>query len=437
MSDISIRINNVSKKFFVKTECSDQKNNSLYSQITGMFSPIRYQEFWALKDISFDIHEGESIGLIGLNGAGKSTLLKIISDIIKPSSGKIEICGKLAAILEIGVGFHPELSGRNNIYLYGKMLGFTQSQIESKFEEIVSFSEVGKFIDTPIKRYSSGMLMRLGFGLIAVLETDIIILDEMLAVGDTHFRSKCLKKIMDLKNKKKTIIIAGHNLNEISNICDKLFLIDKGQLVDSGHASHVLHNYQKILLHSAFETRIDITSDISRKKKFSIYNEGIQDLTTHIDFENKIPEINLSSFHLISANIQSAYENETISEGFPIEQKIKLCVKAKYIKGNADMAFVISDMMNNRIFGDMVLLGHGPAPVEKGIYDLIWEIPAHTLSEGIFKVGIVLFDEKNNPVFSIQDILTFSTKDNNKHPNDPGFFLPMKPKIEFNFHQLS
>jgi lipopolysaccharide transport system ATP-binding protein len=200
--------------------------------------------FWALKDISFEVNEGEVLGIIGKNGAGKSTLLKILSQITEPTSGKIEIHGRVASLLEVGTGFHPELSGRENIYMNGTILGMTRKEIDSKLDEIIDFSGVEKFIDTPVKFYSSGMKVRLGFSVAAHLDPEILIIDEVLAVGDFEFQAKCLGKMESVsRDQGRTVIFVSHNLKAIKNICSRCISLEKGILKDNGDVNYILKNY--------------------------------------------------------------------------------------------------------------------------------------------------------------------------------------------------
>ena len=202
------------------------------------------EEFWALNDVNFEVQQGERIGIIGRNGAGKSTLLKVLSRITEPTTGRVSINGRIASLLEVGTGFHPELTGRENIYLNGAVLGMSRAEIKSKFNEIVTFSEIGKFLDTPVKRYSSGMYVRLAFAVAAFLESEILIVDEVLAVGDAFFQKKCLGKMQDLsKERGRTVLFVSHNMQAISNLCDRVILINKGVIIQDDKAAQVIQNY--------------------------------------------------------------------------------------------------------------------------------------------------------------------------------------------------
>ncbi|MBE0602547.1 MAG: ABC transporter ATP-binding protein, partial [Deltaproteobacteria bacterium] len=198
---------------------------------------------WALKNVSFSLDNGETVGIIGNNGAGKSTVLKILSKITYPTSGKIKINGRVASLLEVGTGFHEELSGRENVYLNGSILGMKRKEVKEKMDQIVAFAEIEKFLDTPIKRYSSGMRMRLGFSVAAHLETDILFIDEVLSVGDAAFQKKCLGTMGDMRNSGKTVIFVSHNMPTVENLCPRVIWIDKGTIQADGKGSEVIEKY--------------------------------------------------------------------------------------------------------------------------------------------------------------------------------------------------
>ncbi len=199
--------------------------------------------FWALRDISFDVPEGQVLGIIGHNGAGKSTLLKILSQITEPTEGRAVINGRVASLLEVGTGFHPELTGRENVYLNGAILGMSRVEIQRKFDEIVAFAGVEKFLDTPIKRYSSGMKVRLAFAVAAHLEPEILIIDEVLAVGDQEFQNKCLGKMQDVATSGRTVLFVSHNMAAVERLCDRCVLLLGGRLVEDDRTSRVLEQY--------------------------------------------------------------------------------------------------------------------------------------------------------------------------------------------------
>lgn len=228
-------------------------------------------EFWALKDVSFDIKRGEVVGIIGRNGAGKSTLLKILSRITKPTSGHAEIHGRVGSLLEVGTGFHPELTGRENIYLNGAILGMRKAEIERKFDEIVAFAEVEKFIDTPVKRYSSGMYVRLAFAVAAHLEPEILVIDEVLAVGDAAFQRKCLGKIGQVAEGGRTVLFVSHNMGAIRNLCTQVTWLDEGKVASRGGSAEVVDQYLRTSLE-----RFGSSLDLKTVKRIGGYGEKLQ-----------------------------------------------------------------------------------------------------------------------------------------------------------------
>jgi lipopolysaccharide transport system ATP-binding protein len=238
---LAIKVDSISKKYTL----GKQKESSLRHALTSVFKnkEEKNETFWALKDISFDIEQGDVIGIIGRNGAGKSTLLKILSKITQPTEGRIEINGRVAALLEVGTGFHPELTGRENIYLNGTLLGMTRKEVAEKLDEIIEFSGVIKFIDTPVKHYSSGMYVRLAFSVAAHLEPEILIIDEVLAVGDAEFQKKCLGKMKDVAGEGRTVIFVSHDLAAVKQLCNKGVLLTGGTISEIGSMEKVLKSY--------------------------------------------------------------------------------------------------------------------------------------------------------------------------------------------------
>jgi len=252
-----ISVENLSKKYIIghqkqagytnlRDVLTDGAKRFTHKLIHPFDAPINdptHEEFWALKDVSFDIQQGDRVGIIGRNGAGKSTLLKILSRITEPTSGRVSIKGRVASLLEVGTGFHPELTGRENIYLNGAILGMSKVEIKKKFDEIVAFAEVEKFLDTPVKRYSSGMYVRLAFAVAAHLEPEILIVDEVLAVGDAQFQKKCMGKMEEVGKDGRTVIFVSHNLGAVGELCTKGILLANGKVVAEGKISDVTEQY--------------------------------------------------------------------------------------------------------------------------------------------------------------------------------------------------
>ncbi|QPK65701.1 ABC transporter ATP-binding protein [Methylomonas sp. LL1] len=252
-----IKVENIGKKYIIGHEkqarystLRDSLSHGVKSVARRLCHPlqanteqIELEEFWALKDINFEIQQGDKVGIIGRNGAGKSTLLKILSRITAPTTGKITLKGRVASLLEVGTGFHPELSGRENIYLNGAILGMRKAEIKRKFDEIVDFAEVEKFLDTPVKRYSSGMYVKLAFAVAAHLEPDILIVDEVLAVGDTQFQKKCLGKMQDVNAQGRTVLFVSHNMGAINELCSRAILLNQGEKLIDGNVKDVVTTY--------------------------------------------------------------------------------------------------------------------------------------------------------------------------------------------------
>ena len=286
MSNPVINVENLGKKYIIRHQdsagystLSDTLASTAKSIVNSIIHPHQArrkntEEFWALKNISFSINEGDRLGIIGRNGAGKSTLLKVLSRITEPTTGKIKLKGRIASLLEVGTGFHPELSGRENIFLNGAILGMSKIEIEQKFDEIVAFSEVEKFLDTPVKRYSSGMYVRLAFAVAAHLEPEILIVDEVLAVGDTAFQQKCLGKMKEVGQNGRTVIFVSHNMATVKQLCNKACLLANGTLLDIGEPGKMITSYmenavasrkpdgQKNYQHIKGDRRVEITEII-------------------------------------------------------------------------------------------------------------------------------------------------------------------------------
>ena len=260
MSDIIIKAENVGKSYLIGhqrqqgytalRDVVSQKvrgaAKNIKNTLTGkqLIAGQEIEEFWALKDVSFEINQGDAVGIIGRNGAGKSTLLKVLSRITEPTTGRITLNGRVASLLEVGTGFHPELTGRENIYLNGAILGMSRAEIKKKFDEIVDFSGVEKFLDTPVKRYSSGMYVRLAFSVAAHLEPEILVVDEVLAVGDAEFQKKCLGKMGEVsKNEGRTVLFVSHNLMAVTSLCTRGILMNQGALLKTGNITDVISAY--------------------------------------------------------------------------------------------------------------------------------------------------------------------------------------------------
>lgn len=327
MSDLAIRVQHLSKQYRlgqVGTGTLKHDLNRLWHSVRGKEDPYlkigqsndrtvkgESDYAWALKDISFEVKQGEALGIIGRNGAGKSTLLKILSKITSPTTGEININGRIASLLEVGTGFHPELTGRENIFMNGSILGMRKWEIQKKFDEIVDFAGVAAYIDTPVKRYSSGMIVRLGFAVAAHLEPEILVVDEVLAVGDAEFQKKCIGKMKDVStNQGRTVLFVSHNMSAVQNLCDTALFLKNGTFVSMGGAKQIVREYlsernnlsnykeydkylkyakieqagDKIILNAAY--KLDIPVDLPHLGFVLYNNEGIPVFASNPTLEN-------------------------------------------------------------------------------------------------------------------------------------------------------
>lgn len=256
-SDVAVSINNISKVYQIYASPLDRLKQSLWRGRKQF-----YREFWALRDVSFKVHKGEMVGIIGRNGSGKSTLLQIIAGTITPTSGKVNVKGRVAALLELGSGFNPEFTGRENVYLNGAILGISREEMERRFNDIAAFADIGEFIDQPVKSYSSGMYVRLAFAVAISVDPDVLIIDEALAVGDGRFQLKCFERIKALKEAGTTILFVSHDMQSIRQFCDVAVLFDKGILLEFGVPNVIVNHYTRILFSS------------EDYKLVEVYNEG-------------------------------------------------------------------------------------------------------------------------------------------------------------------
>lgn len=269
MSEKAIVLSHVGMKFNLSKEKVDSLKDYL---IKSLRKEMQYNEFWALKDVSFSIDKGDRVGILGLNGAGKSTLLKVIAGVFKPTEGTVEKHGKIAPLLELGAGFDKQYTGKENIYLYGAVLGYSKKFIDEKYDEIVEFSELGEFIDVPVKNYSSGMRSRLGFSIATVVSPKILILDEVLSVGDAKFRKKSEKKVMSMFDSGVTVLFVSHSLEQVKRLCDKAMILDHGKLIAYGSIDEVAPKYQAMI--DAYEAE---NPKPKKKKKKKVTKKTVEE----------------------------------------------------------------------------------------------------------------------------------------------------------------
>ena len=338
-----------------------------------------HEEFWALKDVSFDIHQGDRVGIIGRNGAGKSTLLKILSRITEPTSGKVSIKGRVASLLEVGTGFHPELSGRENIYLNGAILGMSKMEIKSKFDEIVAFAEVERFLDTPVKRYSSGMYVRLAFAVAAHLEPEILIVDEVLAVGDAQFQKKCLGKMEDSGKEGRTILFVSHNMVALKSLCEKAIWLNVGSVIENGRAEDVVSNY----LQNGVPVNLH-----------QVWNDP-----------ESAPGNKSAKLH----SVKITYENEASGASLTVASKVDLEFEFWNLEQNALLNFSVVLYDNQEV---CICNTASPAKVyPKGLVKGTCFIPANFLNDGVCRVRLLIVRDKSVALIDLDNVAIFEVLD--------------------------
>jgi lipopolysaccharide transport system ATP-binding protein len=380
MSDIAIRIENLGKLYHIGER---QGYKTLREAITNIFTaPLRkFKEaakskdealnyIWALKNISFEINKGEVVGIIGGNGAGKTTLLKILSRITPPTEGYAEVCGRVGSLLEVGTGFHPELTGRDNIYLNGAILGMEKQELNRKFDEIVAFAELEKFIDTPVKHYSSGMYVRLAFAVAAHLEPEILLIDEVLAVGDAAFQKKCLGKMGDVAREGRTVVLISHNMPSIINLCQRALLLTAGRLEKEGHPNDVVQHYLDTVRSASGqivwpEAAKAPGNDIVRLQAVRILQEGIDGPAADIDISKEV---------VIEISYWNLKDGALLYTAIWLRDQIGTVV---FSTANTTSVSLTDDPWYGR-------------PQPKGLFQATCRIPGNFLNEGLYSVTAIV-----------------------------------------------
>ncbi len=389
MSSIALRIQNISKKYRIGTVRHDTLRDQIAHIASSSFqrtknSKVPSSEIWALKDVSFDVHHGEIVGIIGRNGAGKSTLLKILSRITVPTSGRVEIFGKVGSLLEVGTGFHPELTGRENIYLNGAILGMKRAEIERKFDEIVDFAEVRKFIDTPVKRYSSGMYLRLAFGVAAHLEPEILVVDEVLAVGDAEFQRKCLGKMSDVAHEGRTVLFVSHNMSAILRLTEETIVLDKGQIVMRGPTPEAVDFYMTSEMARSGERRWEPGDDYQTSNPFHPLAIRV------LDSQGRVADRVLSSEDF---SVELEYELQ--------EELTGLRVGMYLATSRGEQVFTSFDTDNPETYERLT-------ERRKGHYLSKCRIPRDLLNGGVFVLGVNASSFRIRSYFTDEHALTFT-----------------------------
>jgi lipopolysaccharide transport system ATP-binding protein len=380
---IAIQAENISKKYILKHKTNNTPTN-FKEAILATFKKNKQktssnEEFWALKNVGFEINAGDRLGVVGANGAGKSTLLKILSRITEPTTGRITINGRVASLLEVGTGFHQELSGRENIYLNGAILGMSRQEINKKFDEIVAFSGVERFLDTPVKRYSSGMYVRLGFSIAAHLEPDILIVDEVLAVGDSDFQKKCLGKMKEVSSQGRTILFVSHNLTAVESLCNKAIFLKSGQILDDGPVKKVINsyltNYSKNELNRSWANLLDGPG-----------NEHVRFTKLEI-LPQYLPK----------------QQSIDVRTGIHVIVEFKLLTQTEQV----NLSLFLNSLTGETVFN----VPSAVVPGKAGYFRALLNIPAHLLNDGSYAISVMIVKDTTAVLHFYEDALQFEIAD--------------------------
>ncbi|QIR37980.1 ABC transporter ATP-binding protein [Tolypothrix sp. PCC 7910] len=398
MSEIVIRVENLSKKYIIGHQ-QQERYTSLRDVIAngakGLLSSFQNQkhniqnpqeEFWALKDVSFEIKQGARIGIIGHNGAGKSTLLKILSRITEPTKGRINIKGRVASLLEVGTGFHPELTGRENILLNGAILGMSKVEIQDKFDEIVAFADVEKFLDTPVKRYSSGMYVRLAFAVAAHLEPEILIIDEVLAVGDAQFQKKCLGKMEAVGKEGRTVLFVSHNMTALRSLCDRALLLRSGCVVSEGETNRIISDYLETL-----------NTSMVMEKCWDDPNTAPGNEKVRLNYIAIFPD------------------NEDLSHEINIKTPLRIDFRYwNYLDGAIlNLSLHLYNLEGLCIFNSV----SNPAATPSGLIKSICYLPNNFLNDGSYQIMIMIVQDTSIPIYTSNDLISFNVNDIEREGN--------------------
>ncbi len=375
--------------------------------------------FYALKDINLEVAKGEVLGVIGNNGSGKSTLLRVLSGITKPSEGSVEINGTIASILDIGTGFHPDLSGRENAYMRGRLIGMQKSEIDAVFDELVAFSGVADFIDSPVKHYSSGMFLRLAFSTIIHLNSDILLLDEILAVGDYEFRQKCAQKITEIVTSGKTVIMVSHDLQNVLDLCTLTALMKDGEIVK-------------------VDTPMRVISD-SYLSKISGFEDSEMEIVKNRILNEKLKPTSGEGYELISIRTLQGAENPVEEEGFKVGQEVAIEMKYMADREGLNFGIVITDFLMNRLIDDSPMLHKWDFTKNfVGRFKANWSIPKKLLNPGRYYVTVYVFDNDMKVLKRYSRALEFKIQDENgKFTQNPIYYSPINVDLGLRFEQVS
>ena len=410
MTNKAIEIENLGKRYKLGLAKSDSLRESLSLKIKGIFSAQNQNttdesEFWALRNLNLNIEKGEAVGIIGKNGAGKSTLLKILSRIAEPSEGRFKIDGRTSSLLEVGTGFHPELTGRENVFLNGTILGMKRKEIKEKFDEIVAFSGVEKFIDTAVKHYSSGMKVRLAFSVAAHLEPEILIIDEVLAVGDAEFQKKCLGKMDDVASQGRTVLFVSHNMTALQNLCNKGVVLKGGVLDFQGSAKEAVTHYME-----------SFNSEMSPEVLFEDASKAPGNAEAKL---RKVAVVNDTPENLIYTNSSFHIEVE-YSKNVPKESRMDVTIQIYNDAGIRVFSTSSWHLLMNKI---------------SDVIKLRCQIPANLMNEGAYFIHVLLVKNNAEIILREENLLRFEIIDNVERKGWQGKIGGVvRPQLQWNFY---
>jgi len=427
MADYLLKVDNVSK-FYSK---GGRERQSLSKYLSSMFSSEQSREdeaIWALQNISFEIQRGETLGIIGSNGSGKSTLLSILGGITKPSHGEVRIRGKVASILEVGTGFHPDLTGRDNVYLNGRMMGLSEAEIDKQFEEIVSFSGIRKFIDTAVKYYSSGMYLRLAFSTLVHFKADLLLFDEVLSVGDAEFKKRCYDKISHIKQGAEAMILVSHQLTELQRFCDRVVYLENGQVQEDGNTIDVINHYFK----DVYEREQD--NSISNDHKANKAIQGRMKVWNEMDAPgNKLAR-------LLEVEVTSHQTTEETSLIQSDEICVRLIYKTYFADFIIDPGIQLLDEHLNIVFVNAPFWKNNSTLYQHhGIFQAICKIPPYLMNKGVYFLGVQFFLNKREKICEVSYILKFNIHGDNELINTPLAEAPgpILPKLQWELNLIN
>ncbi len=429
MGEVAIKFENISKQYRLGSIGTGTLSHDLkrwwivnvrgkedpylkIGQVNDRSAKANGEYVWALKDINLEVKQGEVLGIIGKNGAGKSTLLKILSRVTTPTTGRISAKGRIASLLEVGTGFHPEMTGRENIFMNGSIMGMTKAEIKRKMDEIVDFAGVEKYIDTPVKRYSSGMTVRLGFAIAAYLEPEILVVDEVLAVGDAEFQKKAVGKMQDVShNDGRTVLFVSHNMAAVSNLCEKSLILQNGTILNNGPTKDIIEQY------------ISLGSTKSGEV-----------LEADIKYRQKCPKAYFNAIRLIS--------DDKISDSFGIGEEIQIELEYTILEDKTFLSLSIHlfDNIGTCILATANLnsanLFQDPfygKPLQKGRYKTACFIPGNFLNDKSYKISTFLVTENPNEIGIVEEVLTFNVLDTGEMRKEysGGWIGQVRPKMSW------